>query len=349
MGETKISDEHMTLIRHFLSEKWSTSRIIKEMKKRKVTIGSTTVSRIRRNEQRVEKSSENKENHPRPSKLNRRQINWLEREISKPNPPTQKSMANVLSISPSGVRYHIKKLDKKLVKKPHAHRISDDSKEKRRKRSWPLYLRLRGRRFEKFITSDEAWFYLSECNGQRKVQYISRDQNRTSCESYTKWSKSKGIMVWAAISCSGKAKLRFIEPGCKINANYYVENVLKPFIREDIPRLYPDGNFVFHQDSAPAHAAKLTCAFLDKKKVTFIRPENWMPNSPDASPCDFFLWGYLKSQINKLKIESIAALKNAIRREFRNVPQDMIYRAMRSWPRRCRQIYCMKGGNIEKK
>jgi len=346
MGKKKISDEHMALISYFLENKWSTSQIISEMSQKGLQIGTGTISRIRNGQQRVKKSSENKENQVRSSKLTKRQLNRLAKETSKPNPATQRALAEILNISPSGVRYHLKKLDRKLVKKPRGHRISEASREKRRRRSWPLYLRLRGQRFEKFITSDEAWFYLSECNGQRKVQYISREQKRSECEHYTKWSQSKGIMVWAAISCAGKAKLKFIEPGCKINARYYIDNVLKPFIKQDIPRLYPNNDCIFHQDSAPAHAAKVTCEFLDQNGITFIRPENWMPNSPDAAPCDFFLWGYLKSRINKHKIESIRGLKNVIRREFKKVPQNMINRAMRSWPKKCRQIYYQKGGNI---
>ena len=40
---------------------------------------------------------------------------------------------------------------------------------------------------------------------------------------------SKGFMVWAAISFNGKTSLHFIEPGAKINSQYYIDHVLKPF------------------------------------------------------------------------------------------------------------------------
>ena len=57
----------------------------------------------------------------------------------------------------------------KLVKKRRVHVLSLDSKMKRAKRSWNLYL-LNNHKWEKYITTDEAWFYLSNCGGQRKVQ-----------------------------------------------------------------------------------------------------------------------------------------------------------------------------------
>ena len=144
-------------------------------------------------------------------------------------------------------------------------------------------------------------------------------------------------MVWAAISYQGKAKLRFITPGCKVNADYYIKEVLSPFIKEDIPKLYPGRDCIFQQDSAPAHAAKKTMEFLNSKNIPFITSDQWMPNSPDAAPCDFFLWGYLKSKLRSYEITSLDHLKNAIRNEFRKVPQSLINRALREWSRRCRK------------
>ena len=43
-------------------------------------------------------------------------------------------------------------------------------------------------------------------------------------------SRPKGVMVW-----TGKTTLRFVQPGAKINSNYYINNILQ----RDIPRLFP--------------------------------------------------------------------------------------------------------------
>lgn len=73
-----------------------------------------------------------------------------------------------------------------------------------------------------------------------------------------------------------------------------------------------------------------------------------MPNSPDCSPCDYFLWGYLKNRLRRLKITTIGGLKKALEREYLNVPQEMINNAMKSWSKRCRRIYYARGHQIEK-
>ncbi|CAF4404639.1 unnamed protein product, partial [Rotaria magnacalcarata] len=52
--------------------------------------------------------------------------------------------------------------------------------------------------------------------------------------------RPKVFMVWGGVSISshGKTTLRFVEPGAKINSNYYINNILKSFLRRDVPRLF---------------------------------------------------------------------------------------------------------------
>ncbi|RWS04820.1 uncharacterized protein B4U80_04630, partial [Leptotrombidium deliense] len=62
---------------------------------------------------------------------------------------------------------------------------------------------------------------------------------------------------------------------------------LKPFLKKR--NFNADEKFVFHQDSAPAHTAQKTLQFSNGRKVTYIKPSQWMPFSPDAAMCDFWL------------------------------------------------------------
>ncbi|RWS02895.1 uncharacterized protein B4U80_03395 [Leptotrombidium deliense] len=104
-------------------------------------------------------------------------------------------------------------------------------------------------------------------------------------------------MVWCGICAHGALKPIFVESGVQINAQYYINHVLKPFFRRDANRLFPEKNFVFHQDSAPSHTAKRTLQYLKEQKVNFITPDQWMPSSPDTAPMDYFVWGYVKNQV----------------------------------------------------
>ncbi|GBN06727.1 hypothetical protein AVEN_124373-1 [Araneus ventricosus] len=134
----------------------------------------------------------------------------------------------------------------------------------------------------------------------------------------------------------------------KINSEYYIQKILKSSLKDDYCRLYPNGDAVFHQDSAPSHASRVTQKFFTDQQVQFLRPQQWMPNSPDAAPCDYFLWGHLKNKLNKRRVSTLRGLQKAIREEVKKIPQEMILRALTSWPKRFRQIYYAEDRHIEK-
>ncbi|GBO09621.1 hypothetical protein AVEN_214814-1 [Araneus ventricosus] len=83
-----------------------------------------------------------------------------------------------------------------------------------------------------------------------KALNVSQQVNRRDLAPSTTVPHPKGVMVWMSISVNGVTKPRFVEPGVKINSEYYIQKILKPFIKDDYYRLYPNGDAVFHQDSA---------------------------------------------------------------------------------------------------
>ncbi|GBO35045.1 hypothetical protein AVEN_253831-1 [Araneus ventricosus] len=87
--------------------------------------------------------------------------------------------------------------------------------------------------------------YPSDTDAKSKVRYLSRDQNRPDLTPSTTVPHSKGVIVWMGISANGVTK----------------------------PRLYPNGDSVFHQDSAPSHPSKANQKFLTDQQVQFLRPQ----------------------------------------------------------------------------
>ncbi|KAF2903133.1 hypothetical protein ILUMI_03050 [Ignelater luminosus] len=188
-----------------------------------------------------------------------------------------------------------------------------------------MYMRLKNGGWKNVITSDEAWFYLRTCRGKREVEYISREQKRCDAAIFESVAHPQGIMMWVGLSANGPTKPIVIEPKAKICSSYYV-----------------------NKDSAPAHRAKATLLFLREQNVSFIEPEQWLPSSPDCAPCDYCLWGYLKSQVNKRNIKTLCGLKKAVQDELKKISQSLINKALAAWPKRCRLIYKNKGEHIEK-
>jgi hypothetical protein len=55
----------------------------------------------------------------------------------------------------------------------------------------------------------------------------------------------------------------------------------------------------------------------------------WPARSPYLSACDFFLWGYLKSQVFKAPApHTVQELKQRIQQEVKLIPVEMLQRVM---------------------
>jgi len=69
----------------------------------------------------------------------------------------------------------------------------------------------------------------------------------------------------------------------------------------------------FQQDGATSHTACETMELLREKfpgrVISRNGDRNWPPRSCDLSPCDFFLWGFVKSRVYANKPQTIPELK----------------------------------------
>lgn len=226
------------------------------------------------------------------------------------------------------------------------HAIYKTAIKRRKERSLKLYRRLSGGRYKQYITTDEAWFYLSNFKREKNTFY-SKIGLRQRTPTRRPLQHSKGLMAWAGICSRGRTKLRWVDVGAKVDAKYYIDRVLKPFLKKDAPSLYPEGNFIFHQDSAPAHRAAITQDFLSDRGINFIKADEWIPCSPDASPMDFGVWSWMKSRLKYKKVRTLLGLKKAVQKVWTELPQNLIDNVLKSWPKRVYQIYKAKGFQIE--
>ena len=260
-------------------------------------------------------------------------------------------MANSCGVSLGTVNRIIDCLLKaKLRKKRPVHKLSDAQIKKRRARAWCLYLRLNNNKWKNFVATDEAMFYMVGSYGRRRVCYYrSNETDMQKLQFVKRDSFAPGFMVWAGVSYYGKTSLRIINNGVKVNADYYIGHVLKPFIEKNVPRLFPGRarEMVFHQDSASSHTARKTLDFLQKRRVQYITPSEWMPKSPDCAPMDYGIWGILKRRLQKRSIYTLNGLKRALKNEWNKLEQSYINKTLASWPKRCRMVYYCHGSQIE--
>jgi hypothetical protein len=75
----------------------------------------------------------------------------------------------------------------------------------------------------------------------------------------------------------------------------------------------------------------------------------WPPRSPDLTPCDFFLWGYLKDKVFSTPLQNINELRQKIVREFDALREQpaIIRRAVSDMHRRTMLCVEREGGHVE--
>ena len=95
----------------------------------------------------------------------------------------------------------------------------------------------------------------------------------------------------------GKTDIVFVEPGAKVNSEYYCQHVLGGGLLPDICARCQRYSWTLQQDGAPSHTARNTLTYLRYENVTFIEPGMWSSNSPDLNPVDYAVWGALLQMV----------------------------------------------------
>ena len=76
----------------------------------------------------------------------------------------------------------------------------------------------------------------------------------------------------------------------------------------------------------------------------------WPAMSPDLNPCDFFLWGHLKTKVySEPYPETMEELREKIKNEIKvlNRDKDLFKRVFDNFLVRLQYVLSMKGGHIE--
>ena len=106
----------------------------------------------------------------------------------------------------------------------------------------------------------------------------------------------------------------------------------------------PFGQMYFQQDGHPAHYARVVTDYLH---LTFPQrwigrngPILWPPRSPDLTPLDFFLWGYVKDKVFRTPPGTVQVLMDRITEVCANLSPVIIERSLASFE--ARLFYCME-------
>lgn len=206
------------------------------------------------------------------------------------------------------------------------------------------------------VIGDEAGFWMNGRVSSQNVRRYAPKGNNPEFAYEVSASKEK-LMVWMGLSGNGTVLGPFFLDESVTGAKYLemLNEELFPQLVVAFGNQFNNGSFSrlwWAQDGAPAHTSvdvsTWMTEFFRHKIIALHHPNEWPPRSPDLTPCDFFLWGYLKSKIYATAPSDMQDLTQRIVNEADAVKQNpsLVKRAMRDMLRRARECADNGGRHI---
>ena len=106
------------------------------------------------------------------------------------------------------------------------------------------------------------------------------------------------------------------------------------------------------QDGAPPHWSRAVRKWLDRKFpgrwIGRGGPVRWPARSPDLTPCDFFLWGFLKSKVYGTRPRDMEELRERLISDFDEVTAEMcVLNTMQEYRDRLARVVENEGHHVE--
>ena len=261
---------------------------------------------------------------------------------------SQREISETLGISQSSVsRVSRTCLGLTAYRKTKVQNLSDSDKQKRLVRGKRLLRMMTKANIRKTFFTDEKLFKMNHPRNTQNDRVYAVNKGDISLErlAVKRSTFPKNVMISVGVSKLGKTSVFFVEKGVKINSEYYRKELLDKMLPE--MSTLSDGDYILLQDGARSHTAKASIAYLDENCPRYIKPDFWPPNSPDLNVLDFAVWGDFESKVWKNKPTDVESLKEAIKKEWAEYPQEILDNAIDSFKKRLRDIVKNEGGYIE--
>lgn len=270
----------------------------------------------------------------------RRKANRSMRQMAKDEGISERSMRRVVR----------EKLRKRSYKVQKAHGLTDQMKITRLNRCKELLKRFKtSARASTILFTDECLFTVEQFVNHQNDRIIAeniREANKKG-RIASRTAHPQALMVFGAITGDGRMPLIFVDPGVKINAQNYLDEILKKEVLPWANSYFGQTNWTYQQDSAPAHKAKVVQAWCKANFPDVISSAEWPPSSPDLNPLDYSVWGIMKTKVGTVRYANLNELRRAIEKAWAELDADVIHAAVKSFPKRLKACIKAKGGIFE--
>lgn len=197
---------------------------------------------------------------------------------------------------------------------------------------------------QKVMFSDECTFFVSGHVNRHNVRIWGTENPRSTREHIR---GSPKVNVWCALMHNKVIGPFFFAENTITGISYcdMIQEYLLPQVEEMQPAI------LFQQDGAPPHWSNDVRQLLDThfpgRWIGRGGPITWPPRSPDITPLDFFLWGYVKDRVYQTPVQDLVTLRERIVEAIQAVDVDMLQRVWMEMEYRLDILRATKGAHVE--
>jgi hypothetical protein len=216
---------------------------------------------------------------------------------------------------------------------------------------------IEGEAFVKSIWfSDECHVHLSGCINNRQNDRFLGFEPPTDFDQRP--LHSPYVTVWCAMSAHGIIGPYFLEENnatVTVTGERYKALILERFVG-DLLLFCEENNLSYEsqwlqQDGAPPHISNDVRRWLQEhfpnRHISRLTAFPWPARSPDLTPPDFYLWGYLKSKCFQPVPHNLNELKNNIVDVIDNISKDVLKNVADHFIKRINICLERGGGHLE--
>ena len=115
----------------------------------------------------------------------------------------------------------------------------------------------------------------------------------------TRRRNPQSVMVWAAVTATGRSPLLFVLSGVELNSQRHSADIIEGCLLPLANQHFQGQPWTLQQDSAPSHGSKLTQSWIQREVPSFISKEDWPARSPDLNPLDYSICSIFNGHVGR--------------------------------------------------
>jgi histone-lysine N-methyltransferase SETMAR len=209
---------------------------------------------------------------------------------------------------------------KKVTSRWVPHQLTDEQKQQRVKLCRENLAKFQNGswRLCDIITGDETWIYHRQIHHKSKnASWVGEGESPTTVVRRSKFEPKNLFSIF--FKSNGPVLIHCVDEGKTIDHNYYIENCLKPVVKEIWKQRRSAGTkgIKLLHDNARPHIHSDVINYLTEEGIN-IMPHP--PYSPDLAPCDYWLNDYIKR--NLIDQPNEKSLARAVSKVVKNIPEE---------------------------